>query len=102
MEFKLGLVALAVVACIPAYPASLTIGAAPKGNETAVASKIIKRNFPVCKNVQTAVRREDGSIKATCDRTDYLVFTVFNPKEGRTVELAMNCSAAKRHLNISC
>ena len=32
----------------------------------------------------------------------FLVFTVFNPKEGRTIELAMDCTAAKQRLDISC
>lgn len=86
-----------------AFAASpFAVGAAPKGDAAAVANKIIKRNFPACKKVVQASRRPDGSISASCDGMDYLVFTVFNPKEGRTIELALNCSAAKQHLNVSC
>lgn len=82
--------------------APFEVRAAPKGEATSVASKIIKYNFPSCKKVRDATRRSDGSIKARCGGNEYLVFTVFNPKEGRNVELAMNCSAAKQHLNITC
>jgi hypothetical protein len=85
-----------------AFAAPLAVGAAPKGEATRVAGKIIKDNFPACKKVEAATRRTDGSIKATCNGAEFLVFTVFNPKEGRAMELAMNCSAAKKHLNISC
>jgi hypothetical protein len=77
------------------------VGAAPKGDPTIVASRIIKYNFPTCKRVTGALRAPDGSIRAVCDGTQYLVFTVFNAKEGKTLELALNCSAAKQ-LNISC
>jgi hypothetical protein len=78
------------------------VGAAPIGDAKAVASRIIKYNFPECKRVTTATRAQDGSIRASCDRINYLVFTVFNAKEGKTIEVAMNCSAAKQLLNISC
>lgn len=78
------------------------VGAAPKGDATVVASRIIKYNFPNCKKVTGARRGADGSIRATCDGTGYLVFTVFNAKEGKTLELAMNCAAAKNLLNVSC
>lgn len=79
----------------------VAVGAAPKGDATAVASKIIKYNFPECKRVSDAVRASDGSIRARCDGTSYLVFTMFNAKEGKVLELAMNCSAAKS-LGVSC
>lgn len=85
-----------------ALAAPFAVGAAPKGNAMVVASKIIKYNFPTCKKVEDAKRRADGSITATCNGADFLVFTVFNPKEGRTIELAMNCTAAKQRLDISC
>lgn len=78
------------------------VGAAPKGDATEVATRIIQYNFPECKHVTTAIRLQDGSIHATCDAIDYLVFTVFNAKEGKIIEVAMNCSAAKQLLNISC
>lgn len=77
------------------------VGAAPKGDPATVASRIIKYNFPACKRVTGALRAPDGSIRAVCDETHYLVFTVFNAKEGKTLELALNCSAAKQ-LNITC
>ena len=82
--------------------ADIPVGAAPKGDATTVASRIIKYNFPQCSHVTSATRRVDGSIMAKCDGTKYLVFTVFNAQEGKTLELAMNCSAAKRILNVSC
>lgn len=78
------------------------IGAAPKGDAKAVAARIIKYNFPACRTVSGATRMPDGSIRATCDSTSYLVFTMFNAKEGRTIELAMNCTAAKQLLNVAC
>ena len=85
-----------------AIAGSIAVGAAPKGDARTVASKIIKYNFPECKRVSGAVRAPDGSIRAKCDGTNYLVFTVFNAKQGRVLELAMNCSAAKTLLNVSC
>jgi hypothetical protein len=85
-----------------ASSAPFSVGAAPKGEATAVASRIIKENFPSCSRVSKAKRMQDGSIRASCSNTNYLVFTVFNPKEGRALELAMNCTAAKKHLNIDC
>jgi len=78
------------------------VGAAPEGDATAVASRIIKYNFPTCKRVTNAQRQHDGSIRARCDDANYLVFTMFNPKEGRAVELALNCKAAKQYLDINC
>lgn len=85
-----------------AIAAPVTVGAAPKGNDSEVASKIIKYNFPACRKVENAKRKADGSITATCNGADFLVFTVFNPKEGRAIELAMNCTAVKTRLDISC
>ncbi len=82
--------------------ASAAVGAAPKGDPTAVASRIIKDNFPVCKRVSRAVRGADGSIRARCDRTDYLVFTIYSTKDRKVHEVAMNCTAAKRLLDVSC
>jgi hypothetical protein len=93
---------LLFVVAWPTSAAGLAVGAAPKGDPTAVASKIIKYNFPECKHVSNASRSPDGSIRAKCDGTNYLVFTVFNPKEGKVLELAMNCTAAKSLLNVSC
>lgn len=88
-----------------AWPVSATtpaVGAAPKGDPAAVATKIIKHNFPDCKRVSNASRNTDGSIRAKCDGVDYLVFTVFNAKAGKVIEVALNCTAAKSLLNISC
>ena len=85
-----------------AQTAEIPVGAAPKGEPNAIASRIIKYNFPSCKRVSSASRNGDGSIIAKCDGVDYLVFTVFNAKEGKTLELALNCGAAKTHFNISC
>jgi hypothetical protein len=86
---------------VAALAANFAVGAAPKGDATVVASRIIKYNFPACKQVTSAVRQPDGSIRAACDRTQYLVFTVFNAKEGKLIELAMNCSAAKQ-IGVNC
>jgi hypothetical protein len=81
--------------------AGIAVGAAPKGDAGAVASRIIKYNFPSCKRVAGAVRQPDGSIRAACDGTQYLVFTVFNSKEGKVIELALNCTAARK-MDIKC
>ena len=86
----------------PTSAAGPAVGATPKGDPTTVASRIIKYNFPECKRVSNASRSPDGSIRAKCDGTDYLVFTMFNPKEGKLLELALNCTAAKSLLNVSC
>ena len=91
-----------LVVAWPTSAAGPTVGAAPNGDPTAVASRIIKYNFPECKRVSNASRSPDGSIRANCDGTDYLVFTMFNPKEGKLLELALNCTAAKSLLNVSC
>lgn len=96
------LLVLALVAAANTVFALAAVGAAPKGDARAVASRIIKYNFPTCKNVSNANRMQDGSIRARCDSTDYMVFTIFNAKEGKTVEVAMNCTAAKTLLNVSC
>jgi hypothetical protein len=69
----------------------VSIGAAPGGDPTVVASRIIKYNFPACKRVSGAVRLSDGSIRATCDGIEYRVFTVYSAKEGKMLEVAMNC-----------
>ncbi len=92
----------AFVAGLPVVARSQAVGAAPKGNPMVVASKIIKYNFPKCRHVSKATRRPDGSIRAICDAIDYLVFTVFNAKEGKLIKVAMNCTAAKSVLNIDC
>lgn len=86
----------------PALATGPAVGAAPKGDPMTVSSRIIKHNFPECKRVSNATRNSDGSIRAKCGGTDYLVFTMFNAKEGRTLELALNCTAAKSLLNVSC
>lgn len=90
------IVASSVVAGIP------PVGAAPKGDPKVIASRIIKYNFPECRNISRATRMQDGSIRANCDSVDYMVFTVFNAKEGRTLEIALNCTAAKALLKVSC
>jgi hypothetical protein len=86
----------------PEVRAAPAFGAAPKGDATVVASRIIKYNFPACKRVSGAVRQRDGSIRAKCDGIEYLVATLFDPKEGKVLELALNCKVAKEKLNISC
>jgi hypothetical protein len=92
----------ALFASVVADAGSVAVGAAPKGEPRIVASRIIKYNFPACKRVVNATRMPDGSIRAQCDGVDYLVFTVFNAKEGKMLELALNCDAAKRLLDVSC
>lgn len=98
----LGTGLIAILLATVAHAGSIVVGAAPAGEPNVVAAKIIKYNFPMCKKVVGAQRKSDGSIKARCDRNDYLIFTVFNAKEGRTLELALNCSAAKKTLDIDC
>lgn len=91
-----------VLAAASVDAAGISVGAAPKGEAQAVAARIIKENHPTCRKVSGAKRRPDGSISAQCNGSSFLVFTVFNPKEGRAMELALNCAAAKKHLNVSC
>ena len=74
---------------------SVTVGAAPRGDALKVASRIIKHNFPSCKRVRAATRLSDGSIKASCDGTEYRVATVYSAKDGKMLELALNCAAAR-------
>lgn len=101
MKMRFIFLMLLLFASTCSWSASVSVGAAPKGDATAVASRIIKYNFPSCKAVSNAVRQGDGSIRASCDGTRYLVFTLFNAKEGKLSELAMNCSAAKK-IGTSC
>jgi hypothetical protein len=82
--------------------ASVSIGAAPKGNAKKVAERIIKYNFPRCKHVTTAARASDGTIQAKCSGVDYRVFTLYNAEEGKMSELAMNCTASKQLLGVDC
>ena len=80
----------------------VSVGAAPKGDAKTVAARIIKYNFPQCKRVTAGIRLADGSIRATCDGTDYRVFTVYSAKQAEMLEVALNCSAAKRLFGIDC
>lgn len=100
-SMKALLTATLLTTTIVASAASISVGAAPSGNAAKVASKIIKKNFPACKLIHGAKRLQDGTIAASCDGSMFRVFTMFNPQEGRVVELALNCTAAKQ-LNISC
>jgi len=93
---------LLLLAVGDAHSGSVSAGAAPKGDAKKVATRIIKYNFPECKSVSKAVRLADGSIRANCDGTDYRVFTVYSAEEGKMLEVAMNCTKAKRLLNIDC
>lgn len=79
----------------------IAVGAAPQGDPVAVASRIIKYNFPACRLVSNATRLPDGSIRAKCDGTSYRVFTVFDANRGKTIEVSLNCTAAKS-LGVSC
>lgn len=100
--FAMAFVSSLVVVAYPAMAAGPSVGAAPKGDATKVASRIIKDSFPKCKRVSNASRSPDGSIRAKCDGIDYMVFTLFDPKEAKVLELAMNCTVAKRLLSVSC
>jgi hypothetical protein len=99
---KTPLFAILLATAAAASAQSISVGAAPAGDAAKIANRIIKENHPACKQVSGAKRRPDGSIAANCSGSRFLIFTVFNPKEGRTIELAMNCTAAKQHLGISC
>ncbi|WP_136223461.1 hypothetical protein [Massilia sp. Mn16-1_5] len=88
-------------AAIAAAP-KISFGAAPEGNAPEVASRIIKENFAACKKVTSAKRLSDGSILAKCNGSDFRVFTAFKRDEGRTVEIAMNCTFLKKRLDIDC
>jgi hypothetical protein len=96
--FALAFVGLTTV-CVSA---PVTVGSTPQGDSGAVAARIIKSHFPQCRRVTRALRAADGSIHASCDGTDYLVFTVFDAKKGKTMEVAMNCTASRQILNVVC
>lgn len=96
------IILVAALSLLPAAKAATSIGAAPEGDATAVASRIIKYNFPTCNKVTRAMRNQDGSIKAICDGVSYLVFTMYSSKQGKMLELALDCAAAKKHLNFTC
>jgi hypothetical protein len=81
--------------------AEIPVGAAPEGDATKVATKIIKYNFPECRRVTKARRLHDGAISAYCDGTEYRVFTVFNKQKGKLIDVSLNCDAARK-LNIQC
>jgi len=93
---------LLLFATLEAHAASVSVGAAPKGDPNTVAARIIKYNFPQCKRVTTASRLTDGTIRAKCDGIDYRVFTMYVAKEGKMMELAIDCDASKRLLGVSC
>ena len=103
MKTSSALVAGVLAVCgSTAQAENIPVGAAPKGNATAVATRIIKYNFPNCQSVSGASRRSDGAIRATCDNIAYLVFTVFKADEGKLLEVAMNCEAAKKLTGTGC
>jgi hypothetical protein len=97
------LLACTVLATFSAHAASgFSAGAAPKGDAQAVATRIIKYNFPQCKRITNVSRQADGTIRATCDGVSYYIFTMYVPSEGKMHELAIDCGAAKRLLQIDC
>lgn len=95
------LMMLSLAAVCNAQAASLAFGAAPQGDAKVVAKRIITDNFPTCKRVTSASRLSDGSISASCDGINYRVFTIFNAKEGKLMEIAMNCNTAKQ-MGVDC
>ena len=92
----------ALFLCAAAAYAQPVVGAAPAGPANEVAARIINANHPGCDGVTGAMRLPDGSIRAYCNDEPYLVFTIFDPTTGETLEVAMNCAKAKKLLNISC
>lgn len=103
---KIGLAA--AYACALAWPAAMaaspkvSFGAAPTGDASKVATRIIKENFDACKKVTSAKRLPDGTIMAKCAGSDFRVFTAFKRDEGKTIEVALNCTVLKKRLDISC
>jgi hypothetical protein len=81
---------------------SVAAGAAPQGDAKTVATRIIKYNFPECKRVTRASRSADGTILATCDGTNYYVFTLYDGKAGKMHEVALNCDASKQLIGVPC
>jgi hypothetical protein len=94
-------ICLLLLSCATTADATVSVGSAPEGDAKAVAARIIKYNFPRCKHIATAVRLNDGSIRATCDGKDYRVFTMYSSEKGKMIEVALNCTAAKQH-GIDC
>jgi len=91
-----------LLVALDSQAASVSVGAAPKGNAKKVAERIIKYNFPKCKSVTKASRLDDGSIRGTCDGIEYRVFTMYSAEEGKVTELALNCKEAKQLLGVDC
>lgn len=96
------LTALLALTSSTSFAYAPALGPAPAGDTQTVAETVIKDNWPNCKRVVSAKRRKDGAIQARCDKTDYLVFTMFDPREGRHIEMALNCSASARLMNLKC
>jgi len=98
----------AACACALAWPAAMaaspkvSFGAAPKGYAAKVATKIIKENFDACTKVTSAKRLHDGTIMARCAGSDFRVFTAFKRDEGKTIEVALNCTVLKKRLDVDC
>jgi len=93
--------ALAWPAAMAASP-KVSFGAAPAGDTSKVANRIIKENFDACKNVTSAKRLHDGTIMAKCAGSDFRVFTAFKRDEGKTIEVALNCTVLKKRLDVDC
>ncbi len=80
-----------VAATFSAAVYAITTGPAPAGDPKTVAARALKDADHPCPKITTAIRVDDGSIKALCSNSeDYRIFTV----EGKTV--AMKCSAARK------
>lgn len=93
--------AIAWPAAMAASP-KVSFGAAPKGDASKVATRIIKENFDACKKVTSAKRLSDGTIMARCAGSDFRVFTAFKRDEGKTIEVALNCTVLKKRLDVDC
>lgn len=102
------LVLAAACACALAWPDAMaaspkvSFGAAPTGDASKVATRIIKENFDACKKVTSAKRLPDGTIMARCAGSDFRVFTAFKRDEGKTIEVALNCTVLKKRLDVDC
>lgn len=101
-SWRFAVFAVGALIALPAMAKIPLTSAAPPGDETKVATRIIKANFPQCKSAKYAVRRPDGTIWARCNGDDFWIFILNNPKDGKSSEIAMNCTAAKKLTGIDC
>lgn len=69
---------------------------APEGNPMEVAARVIRSNEQPCPRVIKAERVFDKTIRATCSNQISYRISKLKTAEGKTIELSMNCQAARK------